>query len=265
MVVDTAGRLHNKKNLMDELAKINRIIAQQAEGCAREILLVLDATTGQNAVNQARLFKEVAEITGIVLTKLDGTAKGGIVISIKNELDIPVKLIGLGEKIDDLQDFNAKAFVAALFDTEFDEKDDEPVIKAFAEEKAKAEASETEAVETEIEEAPESVENDDPAAKIQEMLLKGAQIQQITTVTETQPEESAAASEEMPVEEETEAADDTVEAVPDTKAFETAETELLDESLRDAMMTQPIEESEPEKKKSFFGGLFKRKKDKEKK
>lgn len=116
VICDTAGRLHNKKNLMDELAKINRIIETQAEGCAKEILLVLDATTGQNAVNQARLFKEVANITGIVLTKLDGTAKGGIVISIKNELGIPVKLIGVGEKIDDLQPFDSKSFVTALFE-----------------------------------------------------------------------------------------------------------------------------------------------------
>ena len=93
LVIDTAGRLHNKKNLMDELAKINRIMSTQADGCSKEVLLVLDATTGQNAVNQARLFSETAEITGIVLTKLDGTAKGGIVISIMNELNIPVKLI----------------------------------------------------------------------------------------------------------------------------------------------------------------------------
>lgn len=116
LIVDTAGRLHNKKNLMEELAKINRIIDSKAEGCSREILLVLDATTGQNAVNQAKLFSETAAITGIVLTKLDGTAKGGIVISIKNELGIPVKLIGVGEKIDDLQPFDNKSFVAALFD-----------------------------------------------------------------------------------------------------------------------------------------------------
>jgi fused signal recognition particle receptor len=116
VVCDTAGRLHNKKNLMDELAKINRIIETQAEGCAKEVLLVLDATTGQNAVNQARLFSEVANITGIVLTKLDGTAKGGIVISIKNELGIPVKLIGVGEQIDDLQPFDSKSFVTALFE-----------------------------------------------------------------------------------------------------------------------------------------------------
>lgn len=116
LICDTAGRLHNKKNLMDELAKINRIIEKQGEDCSREVLLVLDATTGQNAVNQARLFKETAEITGIVLTKLDGTAKGGIVISIKNELDIPVKYVGVGEKIDDLQPFDSKAFVDGLFE-----------------------------------------------------------------------------------------------------------------------------------------------------
>ncbi len=116
VICDTAGRLHNKKNLMEELAKINRIITQQAEGCARETLLVLDATTGQNAVNQARLFSEVADITGIVLTKLDGTAKGGIVISIKNELGIPVKLVGVGEKIEDLQPFDSRSFVTALFE-----------------------------------------------------------------------------------------------------------------------------------------------------
>ncbi len=116
VIVDTAGRLHNKKNLMNELDKINRILVQKAEGCDIETLLVLDATTGQNAVNQAKLFSQVANITGIVLTKLDGTAKGGIVVSIKNELGIPVKLVGVGEKIDDLQPFNNKDFVRALFD-----------------------------------------------------------------------------------------------------------------------------------------------------
>lgn len=120
IICDTAGRLHNKKNLMNELSKINRIVSQQAEGCARETLLVLDATTGQNAVNQAKMFSETADITGIVLTKLDGTAKGGIVISIKNELNIPVKLIGVGEKIDDLQPFNSADFVKALFDMDLE-------------------------------------------------------------------------------------------------------------------------------------------------
>lgn len=125
VIIDTAGRLHNKKNLMDELAKINRIIDSKAGDCSREVLLVLDATTGQNAVNQAKLFSETAPITGIVLTKLDGTAKGGIVISIKNELGIPVKLIGVGEKIDDLQPFDSRMFVDALFDTPYEEDEEE--------------------------------------------------------------------------------------------------------------------------------------------
>ncbi|MDR2532669.1 MAG: signal recognition particle-docking protein FtsY [Oscillospiraceae bacterium] len=114
LLIDTAGRLHNKKHLMDELKKIVRTVNTQLPDSTVETLLVLDATTGQNAVNQARLFKEVADITGIVLTKLDGTAKGGIVISIKNELGIPVKYIGVGEKIDDLQPFDAKMFADAL-------------------------------------------------------------------------------------------------------------------------------------------------------
>ncbi len=120
LICDTAGRLHNKKNLMDELKKISRIVHQQAEGCSLETLLVLDATTGQNAVNQAKLFSETADITGIALTKLDGTAKGGIIISIRRELGIPVKLVGVGEKLDDLQDFHAKDFADALFETETD-------------------------------------------------------------------------------------------------------------------------------------------------
>ena len=115
VICDTAGRLHNKKNLMDELKKITRICSQQAEGCSIETLLVLDATTGQNAVNQAKLFSEVADITGIVLTKLDGTAKGGIIITIHRELGIPVKLVGVGEKIDDLMEFSAKDYACLLY------------------------------------------------------------------------------------------------------------------------------------------------------
>ena len=115
LIIDTAGRLHNKKNLMDELAKINRVIDRELPGASRETLLVLDATTGQNAVSQAKEFKNAADITGLVLTKLDGTAKGGIVFSIKQELDIPVKFIGVGEKYDDMQEFVARDFVDALF------------------------------------------------------------------------------------------------------------------------------------------------------
>ena len=116
IICDTAGRLHNKKNLMDELAKIYRIIKRELPDSSIETLLVLDAATGQNAVNQAREFKNVADITGIVLTKLDGTAKGGIVVAIHNELGIPVKYVGVGEGIDDLQPFNAKEFADGIFD-----------------------------------------------------------------------------------------------------------------------------------------------------
>lgn len=116
LIVDTAGRLHNKKNLMDELAKINRVINRELPDSARETLLVLDATTGQNAVNQAKEFMNAADITGLVMTKLDGTAKGGIVFSIKKELNIPVKYICVGEKLDDLEVFKARDFVEALFE-----------------------------------------------------------------------------------------------------------------------------------------------------
>ncbi len=116
LICDTAGRLHNKKNLMNELQKISKIIHTQCEESSVETLLVLDATTGQNAVNQTKQFMEVADITGIVLTKLDGTAKGGIIISIADELKIPVKLIGVGEQIDDLQTFSGADFANALFD-----------------------------------------------------------------------------------------------------------------------------------------------------
>ena len=115
IILDTAGRLHNKKNLMDELAKISRVIDRELPQCSRETLLVLDATTGQNAVNQAKLFSETADITGIILTKLDGSAKGGIVLAVSHEQNIPVKLVGVGEGIDDLQDFSSDDFAKALF------------------------------------------------------------------------------------------------------------------------------------------------------
>ena len=116
LIVDTAGRLHNKKNLMDELSKINRVIDRELPNADRENLLVLDATTGQNAVIQAKEFSHAANITGLVLNKLDGTAKGGIALSIKKELNIPVKFIGVGEQIDDMQAFDANEFVSALFE-----------------------------------------------------------------------------------------------------------------------------------------------------
>lgn len=115
VICDTAGRLHNKKNLMDELSKIARVIEREAPGCAKEVLLVLDATTGQNALNQAKLFREAAGLTGLVLTKLDGTARGGVAIGIREELDIPIKYIGVGEQIDDLRPFDPVEFANALF------------------------------------------------------------------------------------------------------------------------------------------------------
>ena len=116
VIVDTAGRLHNKKNLMDELAKINRIIDRELPEADKEVLLVLDATTGQNAVNQAREFKNAAGITGIALTKLDGTARGGVVLAIREDLDVPVKFIGVGEGVDDLQPFDPEDFARGLFE-----------------------------------------------------------------------------------------------------------------------------------------------------
>ena len=142
IIIDTAGRLHNKKNLMDELNKSSRVIERELPGASKEVLLVLDATTGQNAVNQAKDFKDAAGITGIVLTKLDGTARGGVVLAIKNELDVPVKFVGVGEQIDDLQPFDADAFAAGLFDkapTEVDEEEIASFIgsaEAAADEKA---------------------------------------------------------------------------------------------------------------------------------
>ncbi len=168
LICDTAGRLHNKKNLMEELRKISRIIHQQAEGCSLETLLVLDATTGQNAVNQAKLFSEVADITGIVLTKLDGTAKGGIIVSIHKELGIPVKLVGVGEKLDDLQEFSAEAFVDALFDEEtdfdynyhrLDDSEEDSNEEAVPEENSEASQPEQE------EEAVEAVEEADEVSE----------------------------------------------------------------------------------------------------
>ncbi|WP_449727931.1 signal recognition particle-docking protein FtsY [Halobacillus amylolyticus] len=125
LICDTAGRLQNKVNLMNELAKVKRVIEREVPGAPHEVLLVLDATTGQNAMSQAKTFAESTDVSGIVLTKLDGTAKGGIVLAIRNELDIPVKLVGLGEKVSDLETFDAHAFVYGLFADMIEEEDDE--------------------------------------------------------------------------------------------------------------------------------------------
>lgn len=143
IIIDTAGRLHNKKNLMDELNKISRVIDRELPNASRETLLVLDATTGQNAVNQAKDFKEAAGITGIILTKLDGTARGGVVLAINNELDVPVKFVGVGEQIDDLQPFDAEAFASAMFDIK-PTHDDDDTIADFINESVKTEEEPTE-------------------------------------------------------------------------------------------------------------------------
>ncbi len=153
IICDTAGRLHNKKNLMDELAKIYKVIDRELPYSDRESFLVLDATTGQNAVSQAKEFKAVADITGIILTKLDGTARGGVVLSIKNDLKVPVKFVGVGEGIDDLQPFNAQAFAEGLFDV---------VPETFEEEELEIEDNDL------VEEEAEAVQETDDADEIDE-------------------------------------------------------------------------------------------------
>ena len=225
VICDTAGRLHNKKNLMQELAKINRIIDREAEGCAKECLLVLDATTGQNAVNQARLFQEVAPITGIVLTKLDGTAKGGIVISIKNELGIPVKLIGVGEGIDDLQPFEAKSFIDALFDREPD-------------------AAEAEELPEQTDAAPETAEEPQEAAAEAAPEIPAEE----APAAFTAPDESTFHAPEAPVSDASEADISTEEIEPDDAVALAAET--YQEPVAEPMIepaaepvTEPVTES----------------------
>lgn len=253
VIVDTAGRLHNKKNLMEELAKINRILSQKAEGCAIETLLVLDATTGQNAVSQARLFSEVANITGIVLTKLDGTAKGGIVVSIKNELGIPVKLVGVGEKIEDLQTFDSKDFVRALFDRQPESasgeeesgSEEEAIVseeETAAEEPVSAEAPVTEE-ETEAEEAAdtekpkkkkwwsfgkkeeETLSEEDSAPVEEDVPEEAVPEQEAVPAEEIVPEEESAPEEEASFEEEPTPEEETEVKETDTEEENTSEPE----------------------------------------
>ncbi len=267
VIIDTAGRLHNKKYLMDELAKINRIIDNKAGECSREVLLVLDATTGQNAVSQAKLFSETAPISGIVLTKLDGTAKGGIVISIKNELGIPVKLIGVGEKIDDLQPFNSRMFVDALFDTEYTADDDteeetEDLTEDISEETEESaeeiieETAETEEEETEDESAEtpepekkkkglfagwfgksEESENDAEAEITEE--ISDADEENITE-EEVSESETETVEEEISVSEEN-AEEDTVSAEESENDAENDESEIQAEEVS---LNEPVSETQ---------------------
>ena len=241
VIIDTAGRLHNKKNLMDELAKINRIIDKKAPDSSREVLLVLDATTGQNAVSQAKLFNQTAEITGIVLTKLDGTAKGGIVISIKNELGIPVKLIGVGEKIDDLQPFNSRDFVTALFSSN-DIKESVPEeIEDETEEEIVEEVTET-VVETPDEEETEQKKQGFFSKLFTDKYSEDEPVEDENDeeiVEETEPEE------EITVEETTE---EEVEEIEEVIEESVPEEEITVEETTPEEQEEPLEEpaEEPE-------------------
>lgn len=240
LICDTAGRLHNKKNLMDELKKISRIIREQGEGCSLETLLVLDATTGQNAVNQAKLFSEVADITGIVLTKLDGTAKGGIIISINNELHIPVKLVGVGEKIDDLQEFNAHDFAEALFatSTDFDYN-----YERLTDENTDAESAEEE----QSEETADTTNTSEEA------------VSEPTEENEPKAQEETAAAEEIPEEQPTEDVSDEneieIEAEADGNISDS--TDIDDEENQNTEEVSDKEDKKADLKNGKFGWLFK--------
>ena len=259
VIIDTAGRLHNKKNLMEELKKINRIIDNKAEDSSREVLLVLDATTGQNAVSQAKLFSETAPITGIVLTKLDGTAKGGIVISIKNELGIPVKLIGVGEKIDDLQPFDSRMFVDALFDMPAEETDEDETEEEFDEADTSAEYESDEEYEDEYEEEEESEDEEDEDDESDD--------DEDESDEEESEEESDDEADSFDVDNFDENGEFTartdfdidesfMESLAEEKAAEEAEASDEDE---DDEEEQASEEPEKKKKKGFFSRLFGRK------
>ncbi len=238
IICDTAGRLHNKKNLMEELAKIYRVIDRELPYSDREVLLVLDATTGQNAVNQAREFAKIAEITGIILTKLDGTARGGVVLSIKNDLKVPVKFVGVGEGIDDLQPFNPHAFAEGLFEAlPEDFKEDEIDLSEIREElQENEESNELKEIFEEVVEAFNDIK-EDVSEEIEEFK---------EDVKETVEEFKEEVIEE--INEVAEEIDDKIEEMQEEVDAIDAETENGATSLDD---------DEPKKKKGFFGRLFK--------
>jgi len=268
VIIDTAGRLHNKKNLMEELKKINRIIDTKAGESSREILLVLDATTGQNAVSQAKLFSETAPITGIVLTKLDGTAKGGIVISIKNELGIPVKLIGVGETIEDLQLFDSHMFVDALFDTTYEEDEEEEENELEDTESEDYDESEYDEDESDDEDEDESDDEDEDESEDED--------EDESDDDDDEDESDDEDEDESDDEDEDESDDDSfdVDNYDENAVFEARTDYNFDESFmdnfpKDAPSDEDEEEQEEEaapepekkKKKGFFSRLFGRKDD----
>ena len=247
IICDTAGRLHNKKNLMDELGKIYRVIDRELPYSDREVLLVLDATTGQNAVNQAREFAKIAEITGIILTKLDGTARGGVVLSIKNDLKVPVKFIGVGEGIDDLQPFNPKAFAEGLFEAlPEDYEEDEIDLSKIKED---------------IPVAPS--ESEELAQAVGEVLQAMAELQgeEIAEEADDAAEESEAVVEEAEEEESTDNAEENIETVEETADEDSDETDDNEEAeapvrVENREPEKETEKEEPKKKKGLFGRLF---------
>lgn len=268
VIIDTAGRLHNKKNLMEELKKINRIIDTKAGDSSREVLLVLDATTGQNAVSQAKLFSETAPITGIVLTKLDGTAKGGIVISIKNELGIPVKLIGVGEKIDDLQPFDSRMFVDALFDMpeteeeEQEEADEETIAESVNEESNEPETPDYD--EDEIDESEDDEEmSEDTEYEDDEEETEEADAEDDDDEDEGFDVDNYDENAEFEARTEFDIDESFMEALAEEKSADEDEEDFEDEveKLIDAEEEAPAEEPEKKKKKGFFSRLFGRKGD----
>lgn len=225
IICDTAGRLHNKKNLMEELAKIYRVIDRELPYSDREVLLVLDATTGQNAVNQAREFAKIAEITGIILTKLDGTARGGVVLSIKNDLKVPVKFVGVGEGIDDLQPFNPHAFAEGLFEAlpeDFKEDEIHEMISEIKEEISE----EVHDIKEEFQEIVEEV------------------VEAFNEIKDDVQEEIEEVKEEI-----TSEIDEAVEEMQET-------VDEIDEATENSETTTETDDK-PEKKKGFFGRLFK--------
>lgn len=239
IICDTAGRLHNKKNLMEELGKIYRVIDRELPYSDREVLLVLDATTGQNAVNQAREFAKIAEITGIILTKLDGTARGGVVLSIKNDLKVPVKFIGVGEGIDDLQPFNPKAFAEGLFEALPEDYDEDEIDLSKIKEEIPSTSSESEEL----------------AQAVGEVLKAMAEIQEDEASEEVAPETDEAVEETVVEETVTETP---VEATVVTEETEDATDEEPVVASEPPRTEEKIEEATeaPKKKKGFFGRLF---------
>ncbi len=248
IICDTAGRLHNKKNLMEELAKIYRVIDRELPYSDREVLLVLDATTGQNAVNQAREFAKIAEITGIILTKLDGTARGGVVLSIKNDLKVPVKFIGVGEGIDDLQPFNPKAFAEGLFEALPEDYEEDDIDLSKIKEEIPASNDEVIDERAEIAKAVGEFFEALGEAQAEEESNEDAAEESVEQVVEETVEEE-------PVQEIAE------EVVVEPVVAETVVTFAEDDGPTSVFVTEEPEAEEPKaeepkKKKGFFGRLF---------